>query len=115
MRSLVRLTTGVELGVAAITVFIAAGLVALVSVGMTGSPRLLVEGFVIAAALGVVASTGAGIWRRRQRLLNGRCGHPVCHGEVERRDSLPDHLVECSNCRRVWPLLQSAPEEVAAG
>ena len=111
MRAFVRLTTGLELGLAAITAFIGAGFVALVSVGMEGNLRLLVGGFIIAATLALIGYTIVGIWRRYQRLSHGRCGHPVCHGTVAGKEGLPDHLVECSNCRRVWPRLMDAPEE----
>ena len=110
-RAFIRLTTGVELGLIAITAFVGAGYVALVSAGMQGNMRLLVSGFVVVATIGLVAYTITGIWRRYQRLTHGRCGHPVCHGTVAGKDGLPDHLVECSNCKRVWPrLVQARPE-----
>ncbi len=114
LRSLVRLTSGVELGSMAIAAFIGAGFVALVNVGMQGNLRLAVAGFIIAATLVIIGYTMTGIWRRYQRLLHGRCGHPVCHGTVSGRDGLPDHLVECSNCKRVWPRIARAEVEATA-
>lgn len=114
MRAFVRLTTGVELGLAAITAFIGAGFVSLVSVGMQGNMRLAVGGFIIAATVALIAWTFVGVWRRYQRLRQGRCGHPVCHGTVAGREGLPDHLVECSNCKRVWPNLAETPREAPA-
>lgn len=114
MRALVRLTTGLELGIAAITAFIGAGFTALVSVGMEGNIGLAVQGFIIAATVALLAYTANGIWRRYQRLLNGRCGHPVCHGTVSGREGLPEHLVECSNCRRVWPRVGGMRMEATA-
>ncbi|MFP4249298.1 MAG: hypothetical protein ACLFU7_06545 [Armatimonadota bacterium] len=115
LRSLVRLTTGVELGIIAVAAFIGVGFAAMVSLGMEGGSRLLVEGLVILASAGVVVHTGAGIWNRYRRLLSGRCGHPDCHGVVADRDDLPEHLVICENCRRIWPRLRNVPVEVTAG
>ena len=114
-RSLVRLTSGVELGIMAITAFIGAGFAALVNVAVEGDLRLAVGGFIVAATLVLIGYTIAGIWRRYQRLRNGRCGHPVCHGTVSGREGLPEHLVECSNCRRVWPRIAAPQVEATAG
>lgn len=114
LRSLVKITTGVELGIAALTLFIGISFAALVSVAMEGSPRLLVEAFIAVATLALLAYTGLGICRRYRRLLNGRCGHPVCHGTLAGGDDLPDHLVRCSICRRVWPRLPNMQIEATA-
>lgn len=115
LRALVRLTTGVELGGAAITVFIGASIAALVSVGVQTAPYLLVEGLVMAGTLAIVALIARGIWRRYRRLIDGRCGHPACRGTVASSDTLPEHLVICSNCKWVWPRLAEVPVEAPAG
>ncbi len=81
---------------------------------MEGTPRLLVAGFIVVAAVGLLTYNALGIWRRYQRLIHGRCGHSVCHGAVSGRDGLPEHLVECSNCRRVWPRLTGMQIEAPA-
>ncbi len=116
LRSLVRLTTGIELGVMATAAFIGAGFAALISVGMEGNTGMLVEGLVIIAAVGVVVHTGANIWRRHQRLAHGLCGHPDCHGNVTGKEGLPEHLAICDNCRRVWPkIFRDAPAATSTG
>lgn len=115
LRALVRLTTGVELGGVAITVFIGASITALVNVGVQGTPYMLLEGLIMAATLAVVALIGRGIWRRYQRLIHGLCGHAACHGTVVSSDTLPEHLVICSSCKWVWPRLAGGPVEATAG
>lgn len=115
LRAFVRLTTGVELGGAALAVFIGVSAMGFANVGIEGTPYMLVEGLILAATLGVVALIGRGIWRRYRRLAHGRCGHAACHGSVAPGESLPEHLVICSNCKWVWPRLAPAPVEAPAG
>ncbi len=102
LRALVKLTTGVELGGAALAVFIGVSLAMLVSVGIE-TANLLIETIVIASTVGVVVLIGMGVWRRYRRLFQGKCGHMACHGAVASDEKIPEHLVMCSNCKWVWP------------
>ncbi len=115
LRALVRVTTGVELGLAALTVFIGVGFGALVSVGTEGSVRLPVLAFIAVATVSLLAWNALNVGRRIRRLMDGRCGHPNCHGEVAPSDDIPDHLVICDQCRRVWPRLTELEPQPVAG
>ena len=114
-RAFVRLTTGVELGGTAITLFIGVSAIALMNVTFEGNTGLLATGLIAVATVGVVAKIGTVIWRRYRRLLSGSCGHPACHGRTESRSTLPEHLVICSSCKWVWPRLRTEPVEATVG
>jgi len=114
LRALVRITTGLELAFAALTAFIGVGFAALVSVGTGGSVRLPVVACIAVATVALLAWNGLTILRRYQRLRSGQCGHASCHGTLETSEDIPDHLLICDQCRRVWPrLIDLAPQPVA--
>ncbi len=114
LRSLVRITTGLELGFAALTAFIGVGFGALVSVGTAGSVRLPVVACIAVATVALLAWNGLTILRRYQRLRSGQCGQASCHGTLETSEDIPDHLLICNQCRRVWPRLVDVQVEATA-
>lgn len=114
MRSLVRITTGIELGIVAVMLFIAIGFGAVVTLGSEGLPRLLMHGVIVVVSVGIILHVVSGIWGRYRRLMHGRCGDAYCHGNLVTSNEIPEHLVTCSTCRRVWPRLHSRAEAPAA-
>ena len=115
LRSLVRITTGLELGLAALTAFIGVGFTALVSVGTEGSVRAPILAFIVLATVVLLAWNGLTIGRRYRRLMDGRCGHPLCQGKLVSSEDIPEHLVICDHCRRVWPRLVDLEPQPVAG
>lgn len=115
LHGLVRVTTGLELGLAAMTLFIGASLVALVNVGTEGAVRPPILAFIVLTTLVLLGWNVLTVVRRYRRLTAGRCGDPACHGEVVRSENIPEHLVICTQCRRVWPRLGRQPVEATAG
>ena len=114
LRALVRVTTGLELGLGALTIFIGASFMALVNVGTEGAVRPPILAFIALTTLVLLGWNVLTVARRYQRLKSGRCGHPLCRGQVVSSEDIPDHLVICDHCRRVWPrLIEPEPQPVA--
>jgi|LSQX01.1.fsa_nt_gb hypothetical protein len=116
LHTLARVMTGLELGLAALTLFIGAGFTALVNVGTEGAMRPPILAFIALTTLVLLGWNGLTVYRRYRRLRSGRCGHPFCHGYLASSPDIPAHLLICDHCRRVWPkLAEPQPQPAAAG
>lgn len=115
LRAFARVMTGLELGLAALTLFIGASFIALVNVGTEGAVRPPILAFIALTTVVLLGWNVLTVARRVRRLTSGRCGHPYCRGTVSGGEDIPDHLVRCELCRRVWPRLTEPEPAPVAG
>ena len=116
LHALPRVMTGVELGLAALTLLIGASFVALVNVGVEGVMRPPILSFIALTTVVLLAWNGLSVYRRYRRLRSGHCGNQFCHGLLTSSPDIPAHLLICDHCRRVWPkLAEPEPQPAPAG
>ena len=107
LRDVVRLTTlsevlfplillelGLMSGVPAMTAFTAT------------AERAVVSLVIAAVFLAAVLSSLLRVAQRHQKLSEGRCPNPLCHGVVQPSQRVGPDQVVCPTCKQVWPRIE---------